>query len=313
MVLKRVLVTGASGMIGRQITAKLRADGIGCIATSRRRPAALPEGTEWVGFDLAERPRAGALDALFGAVDAIMHCGAFVPRTGLAADHRTMIDVNVGACHSIGAWALELGAAVVFVSGAAVYADPADVAMTEDAPTGYNDAAGLYGATKLMGEMVFADLVPAGLKTAILRPPSVYGPGLASGKMIRNFLETAAGGGTIALSPPTEERIGLVYAGDVARAALLALEKDAWGTFNIAGGAPSVREIAEAAVRVAGQGRVGLPDGTGEAEAPGRFVCDGARAKARLGYAPAFGLDDGLRATLDDILSTSAGDMQHHA
>lgn len=312
MVLNRVLVTGASGMVGRQVTARFAAAGIACVATSRQRPAALPDSAKWVGFDLAERPGADTLDALFGAVDAIVHCGAFVPRAGLAADHRTMIDVNVGACHSFGEWALERDAAVVYVSGAAVYADPAADPMTETARTGYNAAAGLYGATKLMGEMVFADLIPAGLRAAVLRPPSIYGPGLAPGKMIRNFLETAAGGGTIALSPPTEERIGLVYAGDVARAALLVLEKKAWDTFNIPGGAPTVRDIAEASVRAAGRGGVRLPDGAGGTAAPGRFAADGTRAETQLGYKPGFSLDDGLRATLGDILAEGAEGMQHH-
>ncbi len=301
MVLKRVLVTGASGMVGRQVLGHLVENGVGCVATSRTEPARLPPATPWVPFDLAQRADASELDALFGDVDAVVHGGAVVPRNESRPDPRTMIDVNVGATQMLAAWARTREAPFVFISGAAVYADPEARAIAETAPTGVNAVGGLYGATKLMAEMTLIDLARDGLAVTVLRPTSVYGPGLPAGKMIRNFLETACRGETIALTPPTGDRVNLVFAGDVATAVHAALSRAATGVFNIPGDAAhSVREIAEACVRAARRGDVQLAAGAYDAAPVVRFDADGTLAGATLGYRPAVSLEDGLRAMLAD-------------
>lgn len=310
MVLKRVLVTGASGMVGRQVVAALAAEKAEVVATSRTRLESLPQGATWAPWDLGEWRTPAELGRLFGAVDAAVHCGAAVPRAGLRLDDRQLIDVNVRACLALGEWALSMDAPVVFVSGAAVYAEPERSGIAEDAPKGPNAVAGFYGVTKLMAEAVFGMLRRRGLKAAILRPSSIYGPGLADGKMIAEFMAVAARGGAIALEPPVDDRVDLVHAGDVARAALLALTRQAWEDFNVASGKPvSVAEIAAACVRAAGRGSVQLPPAPGGREPVVRFGLDTARARRQLGYAPAISLDAGLammRAGAPRLRATTA-------
>lgn len=299
MVLNRVLVTGASGMVGVHTCRALSARGIGVVATSRSRPSDLPKELDWIAFDLAERKSADDYRDAFGDVNAVVHCGAFVPRPGLAPDARTMIDVNVGACHTLGAWAQDIGAHVVYISGVAVYADPDAPAITERAPTGYNSATGLYGASKLMGEMVFQDLAGQGLMVTSLRASAVYGPGLPDGKMIPNFLKAARNGETITLSPPVDDRADLVFAGDVAEAACLAIELKKPGVFNIGAGVlHSVKEIAEGCVAVAGGGDVVVTDAPAGRAPYRRYDIDITAARTQLGYAPATSLLDGLATML---------------
>ena len=286
-------------MVGAHTCEALAARGIGVVATSRSRPSDLPDGADWIAFDLADRNSTGDYQAAFGDVDAVVHCGAFVPRPGLASDARTMIDVNAGACHTLGSWAQNVGAHMVYISGAAVYADPDAPAITESAPTGYNNATGLYGASKLMGEMVFADLARQGLTVTSLRASAVYGPGLPDGKMIPKFLKAAAGGETIALSPPVDDRVDLVFAGDVAKAACLAIERKQAGVFNIGANVlHSVTEIAEGCVAVAGRGEVVISEAAADRAPTRRFDVDITAARTQLGYAPATTLLDGLEKML---------------
>ena len=69
--LRRVLVTGATGTLGRHVVAALEAvPGAGARVLSRRgRPAELPTHREWVAADLAADPLAGAVEG----VDAVIH------------------------------------------------------------------------------------------------------------------------------------------------------------------------------------------------------------------------------------------------
>jgi uncharacterized protein YbjT (DUF2867 family) len=62
----KVLVTGAAGVLGRQLVVKLHAAGYATRGTSRRgRPADIPDGVEWVQADLAQgQGLAAALDGV---------------------------------------------------------------------------------------------------------------------------------------------------------------------------------------------------------------------------------------------------------
>ena len=299
MVLNRVLVTGASGMVGRQIAAILAAAGIGCIATSRTRPDALPSSCTWVAADLTDHRDPAALDALFGDVDAIVHTAAIIPASDGRTRPRSMFDINVGASIDLAQWATENNLPFVFLSSSSVYAEPDRDGIVETDPTGANALAGLYGISKLTAEMALGAQAELGLKLAVIRPSAVYGPGLPEGKMLANFLATVRNGGTISLNPPVEDRIDFVYAGDVARAVRDVLTHAVTGTFNIgAGQLCRIDELAEACVRAAGRGDVSVRFEKPSREPITRFGLDCALARAQFGYAPAYPLDAGLAAML---------------
>ena len=67
-----ILVTGASGLIGRRVVEMLAVDGRATLATDRIRAV-----DEAVKLDLADPTDAAALDRLVGPnVSGIIHCGA---------------------------------------------------------------------------------------------------------------------------------------------------------------------------------------------------------------------------------------------
>lgn len=273
-------------MLGRHLVAAVEAAGMSAVRVGRE---------QW---DLGAWRDAAALDAVFAGAGAVVHAGATVPGATVPADDRALFDANVRSCLCLGEWALVRGVPVVFVSGATVYADPERAGIAEDAPTTCRAFGGFYGFTKLLAEEVFDHLRGRGLKAGILRPSSIYGHGMPAGRMVATFLAAAAAGEAIVLRPPLEDRIDLVHAADVARAALAVLERAAWDTFNVASEAPaSLPEIAAACVAAAGRGRVEIMPVPGpDPRLPVlRFGLDCAAARARLDYHPR-GLRDGIAA-----------------
>jgi UDP-glucose 4-epimerase len=225
----------------------------------------------------------------------VVHAGALVPRAGQAASDAQMYDANVRACVNLGQWALKRGVALVFVSGAIVYADPNAVDADESAPLGWSGLGGSYGLSKLLAEDALLRLRQSGLKLAVVRPSSIYGSGLQADKMISRFIAAAGSGETITLTPPVDDRVDLVHAADVAAAVSAILQKQDWDTFNVASGvAPSIAELAQASVRMSGCGAVRVHGEVQTRPPVTRFLLDTGKARARLGWQPRVGLAEGL-------------------
>jgi UDP-glucose 4-epimerase len=184
----------------------------------------------------------------------------------------------------------------VFISSATVYADPDAPIIGEEAALGGSTLGGTYALTKLLAEDALGRLAALGLRRAVVRPSSLYGYGLPSGKTARRFLERAAAGEAITLQPPVDDRVDMIHAADVARAVLLILQRRAWEVFNVASGvATSVRELAESCVAVAERGSVRVESSDAPARpSRTRFALDTARARERLGWSPLYDLRAGL-------------------
>lgn len=106
MVLKRVAVTGASGMTGRHLLAELAAGGTEVIAVSRSAGPA-PAGVTWRSWDLCDWKTPQQFSELFGSVDAVFHVGAAVPSAHRSISDAEMLAANVTACRALGVWAAQ--------------------------------------------------------------------------------------------------------------------------------------------------------------------------------------------------------------
>ena len=296
MVLKKIAVTGASGLVGRHLLAALSRRGIACACACRTRPSALPTDATWAPWDLEDWKRSVELDRLFPGVDAVLHVGAMVPAPGASVSARATFDANVRASLSLGEWARGNGVPLLYLSGAIVYGDPERVGIRETDPVGMNGIGGLYGLTKLQAEQVLTHLSRSGLSLCVLRPSSIYGDGLPAGKMITDFLMRASEGKALELSPPADDQVNMIHASDVAEAMLDAVTHDAWGgVFNIGTPRPvTVREIAEACVAAVGSGRVVLRPGEAERPARVRFALVSDLASAKFGFTTKMDLGHGL-------------------
>lgn len=289
MVLNKIGLTGASGMLGRHLRAALQVAGADVVAVSRS------GADDSVAWDLSEWLDMEVLDKLFAGAQAIVHAGACVELSG-EIDEARMFDANVRACLNLGQWAMSRNLPLLHISGAIVYANPCGLMQKESAPLGWSGLGGFYGFSKLLAEDVLMRLRQQGLKLCVLRPTSIYGHGIGVDKMVPRFLATAARNEVIELTQPVEDRVDIVHAADVSAATVAALRTECWETLNVSSGKPiSIIELAEDCVAVAGSGRIKVK---GEAptnyKASVTYSLDISRAGERIDWRPFIGVRKGL-------------------
>jgi len=163
----RILVTGASGFLGKVACARLVGEGHEVVALVRR-PGSEPAGTRAVAGDLA-RPETLAPAVGAAAPDVVLHLAAEIASQRSEEKIRT---VNVDGTRALIEAINNSGAAprVVFTS-TVVTGDAAGALLTEDAPLPVTTP---YGRSKQEGERLVRE---SGLPSVIVRPSHVYGPG----------------------------------------------------------------------------------------------------------------------------------------
>lgn len=308
MVLKRIGLTGATGMLGRHLHAALAAAQVETVAASRS------PGGEVAGWDLTEWLEPEALDALFPNVQAVIHAGALV-QPSCVVDQARIFDANVRSCLNLGLWALEKNLPLVFVSGAIVYADPCAPLQKESATLGWSGLGGLYGFSKLLAEDALMRLRPKGLQLAVIRPSSIYGTGISADKIVPRLLSIASCNGVIELKEPIDDCVDLVHATDVANATLAVVRHECWDILNISSGKPvSFRELAEACLTVTGRGRISLSGCRPADYQPAvKYSLDITRARELIGWRPIISICKGLEMLLrGEFLAATAPRLLDH-
>ena len=306
---RRVLVTGATGFVGRAFVAHAPARGLEVVAAIRGPGAALPGRVRAVAVgDLA-----GPVDwpAALEGVDAVVHLAARVhvmhdASADPAGDYRR---VNVDATVAL-ARAAEAAGVRRFVFASSVKAlgesTPADRPFDDATPPHPEDP---YGASKLEAERALHAIGAAGrIEAVVLRPPLMIGPGVRGNLRL---LARAVGAGVPLPLGAIDNRRSLLSVGNFADALALALVHPGavGGTFLIRDGedlsTPAlVRRIARAMGRRARLWPV--PVGllraagavAGRADAVARLTeslrIDDAGWRAATGWTPPLDVDAGI-------------------
>jgi len=173
----QILVSGASGFIGRAVTRHLAASGCE-VVVALRGPAsapAIPGAARAVtAGDLAAPDP--ALAAAMRGVAVVVHAAGRAHRTGV--DPAALAAANVTAAARVAEIAASCGVGrFILVSSAAVHGKSPAGIITEAVPPAPDDE---YAASKLEGEEVVRRvLAGSGTEVVIIRPCAVVGPGCA--------------------------------------------------------------------------------------------------------------------------------------
>lgn len=297
-----VLITGASGLIGRHIVAQLQQAGERVRTFQRGQP--LVSGVEHIAGDIRADP--DALCTAARGCRAVVHLAG---RGDVAESRRDPVgyaDLNAtGALHAVEA-ARANDAIFVLASSQRVYPLQPAKCREEAAPAPDSP----YGYTKWVAEL-WCRMASEhfGVSTRALRFFSVYGPGQQAngGSGVVSIFARAA----LANAPLVVQSAGkrdFTSADDVARGIRLALDRPADGrhqVYNVATGVGTTfGEVARLIVELSGS-RSSIQERI--TEPPGQdLVADISRAEAELGYVPCVPLRNGLEHYLEWLQHESA-------
>jgi nucleoside-diphosphate-sugar epimerase len=299
----RVLVTGASGFIGRHALAPLLAANHEVHALGSARPAGIAaEGVQWHRLDLLDTAAAEQLVTRLRP-ELLLHLawdvtpGRFWTAPGNVrwveaslALMRAFVDaggrraVLAGTCAEYDWRALAGGGSVRCREG-----------VTPLVPRT------LYGACKHATHLVAAGLAAEhGVELAWGRIFHLYGPGEQPGRLVPAIAQALLRGESVPVSDGGQVR-DFSDVRDVAAAFVALLDSEAQGAVNIASGEPvTVCEVIERIVAETGGGELvrwgEIERAAGE---PETLLADVSRLRQEVGFRPTIGLVDGLRESVE--------------
>ena len=291
MVLKKVGLTGATGMLGSHIRSLFQELNTDIISISR--PSQKNNDIEW---DLSDWKSIEFFDSIFSDAQAIIHAGAIVDPEN-STNEKKMYNANVRSCLNLGEWALLRNIPIIYISGAIVYEDTFKLFQNEKAKLGWNGYGGFYGFSKLLAEDIFMRLREKGLKISILRPTSIYGTGMPVNSLVSKFLQKASNGETIEIHQPVEDKVDLIHALDVAIAIMDVLKRQKWRTYNLSSGDPiSIKRLAQSCINLTKTGEINVLGKINKNYIPSsRYSLDINLAKKDLNWAPKIDINLGLK------------------
>lgn len=225
----RVLITGASGFLGRALVAAFRAAGHDTVAFSRHAASSALAGAT---FDGDVRDTTAVARAMDGC-DGVCHSAALV--SVWRRRREDFDDVNVGGLRRVLDAARSAGIRRIVYTSSFLALPP----NGESAPACWND----YQRTKVAADRIAADAAAAGAPLVRLYPGVIYGPGaLTEGNLVGTMVSDHLRGRLPGLVG-ADRLWSYAWVDDVARGHVAAMERGRPGAGYRLGGenAPQMR------------------------------------------------------------------------
>lgn len=293
--MSRVLLTGASGFIGRHLATPLLDAGHEVHAVSSRGEPRHADGVVWHRADLTDALAAEALVREIAA-EGMIHLAWYVEHGKYWQAPENLIWVEA-TLRLLRGFAAAGGRRAVIAGTCAEYEWSQDVYDEQESPL---QPATLYGvakhATRLVAER-FAE--NAGVALAWARIFMPYGPGEPSARLLPSVIRSLLVGEDAPVSHGEQVR-DFMYVEDVARAFAAIYESSVRGAINVGTGrGHALRELVELAAQAAGRPELvrwgALSAREGE---PMRLLADVSRLEREVGFAPRVELREGVERTV---------------
>lgn len=297
----RVLLTGATGFVGKAIAAHLLAQGhevIGLHASPRL--VSLASGFEDLLLDIGNFSQVEALARWMVPCDAVVHAAASLDMNPFAA---SVPHTNCAGVQNMLWLASRWGSRFVFLSSLPVIGSPQVQPITETHPVLPQTA---YHASKLFGEQLVHLAQAQGVRGVSLRLTAPVGPGMPQSRLLPVLLTRAARREPLSLSGAGTRKQNYIDVRDIAGVVELCLvretAREAVGVFNIASAdcianltlAQRCIERCQSTSEIVFNGRDDPEEG---------LIWDISIEKARreLGFEPRFDIDDAITAVMADM------------
>ena len=283
-----VLVTGATGFVGRHLTSALRNAGHDVQTHS--------SATSDIGQELSAYSGIGHVFHLAGRT--------FVPDSW--RNPTAFYSANVQGTVNVMDFCRQQKASVIVISSY-VYGIPRELPIREDHPVA---AVNPYAHTKLLAEDIarFYE-TQFGVRVAIIRPFNLYGSGQDRRFLIPQLVHDAVDAGTSAIKVgDLTPRRDYLHIQDLVRLLLLVMAARATGTYNAGSGESiSVSELASTICDLAGVIKPIAATGAPRQNEIPDVVADISYARATFGWTPQIELVEGLRGIIQDLRTHMAG------
>jgi nucleoside-diphosphate-sugar epimerase len=320
--MKRILVTGATGFVGRFLCARLCSEGWNVRGTTRvsENQSFLVDGVEPI---LIEPLGANtSWEQALAGIDVVIHLAARVhimddtSTDPMAEFHR----VNTEGTERLALEAFRAGVKrLVFISSIKVNGEESSTPYTENSPARPTDP---YGISKWDAEEALRRIeLETGLEVVVVRPPLVYGPGVKANFL--NMIKYIQKGVPIPFASATNRR-SLIYVGNLVDAlATCSIHPIAAGkTYLVSDGedvsTPELIRRVAMALRVPARlfpvpamviRALGAVTGkkTEVRRLIGSLTVDSSTIKRELGWTPPFSMEEGLRLTAEWYVKSKQG------
>lgn len=295
----RVLVTGATGFIGRNLVEELSLRGYEVAGISKRGGMAsnvLVDAVDCADAEALNRYCEGK------SFDGVIHLAASVPSSFWDDVAKQSIIRNVKMTMNILEVCQKLSSNLLtYASSTSVYGYPEKLPVTEET---FVQPDGFYPLGKFFGELLCQLYQNKyNLAITILRISAPYGPGMSKETVIKRFIKQALQSEDITLYGKGTRSQDFTYIEDVTHAVAQAYEAKATGIFNVSSGtSTSMEELARIVLKVLPKSKseivhTGIDDP--QENYHGLFSFE--KAGDSFGYEPKFSIEEGIRRCTEAI------------
>ncbi len=280
-----VLVTGATGFIGKPLSGRLEQAGYAVIRHSR------DDG------DIATCALPGAVNG--NPVNHVYHLAArtFVPDSW--TDPRPFYATNVLGTVNVAEFCRRHNASLTMLSSY-VYGRPQSVSVTEEHPVAAHNP---YSHTKLLAEDVCRYYARHfGIPVTVVRPFNIFGPGQAESFLLPTLLKQALDPDVREISVADDRpKRDYLFLDDLLDLLLLTVQPHGFDTVNAGSGRSfSPREVADAILRIAGIEKPVVSRNEVRADEVLDTIADIGKAKRIFSWQPRVSRVEGLRRMLEE-------------
>ena len=290
---KSVLISGAGGLLGHGLSAKLVERGARVHIITHSGAGNDLAGVVPISIDFASSWSEAALPS---NVDTIIHLAQSEKFRDFPDSALDVFKVNIESTARLLDYAKRIGVRqFIYASSGGIYGNGVQ-AFDENAPIIPPGQLGYYLGSKACGEILVHSYASV-LQVVVIRPFFIYGPGQNRGMLIPRLMDHVALGKPISLQGKNGIRINPIHVEDASAAVASTLDLEECATFNIAGPEVlSIRDICETFARYLGKPPV-FEQASGD---PHDLIADISSMEERL-VAPRRRLSD----CLDDIRDTT--------